>query len=137
MKGVSTVIAVILLILIVVSLATLASMFMMGVFRARLAVVLAITEVKCNATHFMIDVRNEGTDASGEVIVTITNATNAEINGTIPTIPPGRVKTVEICRATACGAPPGFSPPVIPPYYQLYRIRATTAGYIAREHVLC
>ncbi|MDI6807146.1 MAG: hypothetical protein QMD14_05070, partial [Candidatus Aenigmarchaeota archaeon] len=98
MKAIATIIAVILMVLLVITLASLAAMFIMGYFRARIAVVLTITEARCNSTHFMVDVRNEGTDTSSIVTVIVTNATGAEISGSIPSIAPLMIRTVTICR---------------------------------------
>ena len=125
MKGVSAVIAIILMLMITIALAGMAYTYMSGVFTAKTAVVLTITDAECKSTGVRVWVRNDGTVSSGAVTVTVTTSAGGTITCTIaaPGLAPGAESS---CPAGS--ASPG----------QGYRTITATAGSArARGSVYC
>jgi len=118
MKGVSAVIATILMLMITIALAGMAYMYISGVFTARTAVVLAITDSECTTSDITVWVRNDGTVASGTITV--------DVDGYSCTINSLTAGTESSCTTT--GRPSGAG---------YYTVRVSTTGASARGTVYC
>jgi len=127
MKGISDVIAMLLMLVVTIGLVGLAYSYISGVFTARTSVVLNIdsSATTCvNSTTVYVYVRNDGTQASGSVSVTLYSPSGATISCTpIATgIPAGDIKNTTCTKSAGAG---------------YYRIVASTTGSSASGMVYC
>lgn len=120
MKGVSAVIATILMLMITIALAGMAYMYISGVFTARTAVILSITDAECASNGVTVWVRNDGTTTSGTI--TVTNGTTA-VDCTISGLAAGGEGS---CKIGAESMGPGY-----------HTVRVSTTGASARGSVYC
>jgi flagellin-like protein len=127
MKGISTVIAVVLMLMITIALITVASGFIFGLWGRYAGVVLAIHDVTCAPDGpITVTIRNDGTDTSGAVTVTITQpdgSTLTTCNPSITSIPPGKIATT-ICTGRNQG-------------YGNYKISISSGPYKTTGTVYC
>jgi flagellin-like protein len=105
MKGISTVIATLLMLIITIALAGLAYSYISGIFTARTAVVLTITDAVCPGDAITVTVRNDGTAASGTITVSATAPNGAAAGSCTLTLNPGTSGSCNIDRPA--GAPAG------------------------------
>ena len=119
MKGVSAVIATILMLMITIALAGMAYMYISGVFTARTAVVLAITDAECNSTHYTVWVRNDGTTTSGTITIDVEGNT-----ATMSGLSAGTSNNAAVTRPAGDAA--GY-----------HTVRVSTTGASARGSVYC
>jgi len=117
--------ATILLLVITLALVGLAYGFIQNLFLSRTAVTLSLeTEAStCPGNTVTIYVRNDGTQTSGSVTVTVTNATGTSWPCTINSINPG---TDASCSVTKTGSGAGT-----------YKVRASTAGSTTTGSIYC
>lgn len=95
MKGISAVIATILMLVITIALAGMAYGYIMGIFRARVEVILTVESADCTASGVWVAVRNGGTKATTTVTVDIAGTTC-----TITSIAAGGVGTCTVGTAS-------------------------------------
>ena len=123
MKGVSAVIATILMLMITIALAGTAYMYISGVFSARTAVVMAISDSECNASHIKVFVRNDGTTASSAISFYM-DGTSWTCNPSLSSISAGDEDSCALIRGV--GHSSGY-----------HSLRAETTGSSARGSTYC
>jgi flagellin-like protein len=99
MKGISTVVATLLMLIITIALAGLAYSYISGVFTARTAVILTVSDTVCNSTHITTWVRNDGTTTCDTVSV---NAAGDACS--ISNLASGAVSSCSASRSASTGA---------------------------------